>query len=104
MGRVVGGVAARLLSGLRPSLRLRWPATPLEYRCQGDISISVTVYSPATNIACSQPNCEPLLNRKRRKERKDNGLLLVGLCLLIFEIYSLLIACSSLQSPSVDIR
>ncbi len=79
VGRVVGGVAARLLSGLRPSLRLRWPATPLEYRCQGDISISVTVYSPATNIACSQPNCEPLLNRKRRKERKDNGLLLVGL-------------------------
>ena len=72
---VVGGVAGRLRlrSELRPSLRLRRPATPLEYRCQGDISISVTVYSPATNIACSQPNCEPLLNRKRRK---DNGLLL----------------------------
>ena len=43
---VVGGVAARLRlrSGLRPSLRLRWPATPLEYRCQGDISKSVTIH------------------------------------------------------------
>ena len=40
---VVGGVAARLRlrSELRPSLRLRRPATPLEYRCQGDISKSV---------------------------------------------------------------
>ena len=40
---VVGGVAARLRlrAELRPSLRLRRPATPLEYRCQGDISKSV---------------------------------------------------------------
>ena len=42
---VVGGVAARLRlrlrSELRPSLRLRRPATPLEYRCQGVISKSV---------------------------------------------------------------
>ena len=40
---VVGGVAARLRlrSELRPSLRLRRPATPLAYRCQGDISKSV---------------------------------------------------------------
>jgi hypothetical protein len=45
---VVGGVAVRWLSGLRPSLRLRWPATPLEYRCQGDISISVTVHGAIT--------------------------------------------------------
>ena len=45
---VVGGVAARMLLGLRPSLRLRWPATPLEYRCQGDISISVTVHGAIT--------------------------------------------------------
>ena len=38
----VAGVAARLRlrSGLRPSLRLRRAATPLEYRCQGDTSIS----------------------------------------------------------------
>ena len=40
---VVGGVAARLRRRLRSELRpsLRRPATPLEYRCQGDISKSV---------------------------------------------------------------
>ena len=38
----VAGVAARLRlrSGLRPTLRLRRAATPLEYRCQGDTSTS----------------------------------------------------------------
>ena len=38
----VAGVAARLRLrlGLRPTLRLRRAATPLEYRCQGDTSIS----------------------------------------------------------------
>ena len=38
----VAGVAARLRSGLRPSLRLRRTATPLEYRCQGDTSIETS--------------------------------------------------------------
>ena len=50
---VVGGVAARLRlrSELRPSLRLRRPATPLEYRCQGDISTSVQQYR--MGLCCS---------------------------------------------------
>ncbi len=40
---VVVGMAGwlRLRSGFRPSLRLRRPAIPQEYRCQGDISKSV---------------------------------------------------------------
>ena len=47
-----------------------------------------------------------VVNRKdveprRRKERKDNRLLLIIICSSIFEICSLFIACSPLQSPFV---